>query len=156
MIFSRDNQIALAVKVHNMLARMRAGYFQPDLPRVLRLFDLAAQVEREQDDPPEVTVSASSSDHSDDSCMASSGEELDTDHRLPRPNPMDIDVGMCVVHRLSSILHGRKPLPVVDILGCGRMISRNFRPAQGRDLKGNKSIVCTGCSRYWRSWEHDS
>ena len=79
-----------------MLARMRAGYFQPDLPRVVRLFDLAAQIEREQDDPPEVTISASSSDHSDDSRMASTGEELDADHRLRRVNPMDIDVDMCV------------------------------------------------------------
>ncbi|CAK9109957.1 unnamed protein product, partial [Durusdinium trenchii] len=92
MIYSRDNQIALAVKVHNMLARMRAGYFQPDLPRVVRLFDLAAQIEREQDEPQEGTISASSSDHSDDSCMASTGEELDADPRLPRANPMDIDV----------------------------------------------------------------
>ena len=135
---------------------MRAGYFQPDLPRVVRLFDFAAQIEREQDDPPEVTISASSSDHSDDSCMASTGEELDADHRLRRVNPMDIDVDMCVVHRLSSILHVGKPPPVVDVLGCGRMISRNFGPAQGRDLKGAKSIACTGCSLYWRSWEHDS
>ena len=88
--------------------------------------------------------------------MASTGEELDADHRLPRANPMDIDVDMCVVHRLSSILHVRKPPPVVDVLGWGRMISRNFRPAEGRDLKGTKSIVCTGCSRHWRSWAHDS
>ena len=156
MIYSRDNQIALAVKVHNMLARMRAGYFQPDLPRVVRLFDLAAQIEREQDEPQEGTISASSSDHSDDSCMASTGEELDADPRLPRANPMDIDVNTCVVHRLSSILHVRKPPPVTDVLGCGRMVSRNFRPAEDRDLRGNKSIVCTGCSRFWRGWEHVS
>ena len=157
MIYSRDNQIALAVKVHNMLARMRAGLFQPDLPRVVRLFDLAAEIEREHDECHELADSESESAQSDDSCVASSGDELDgSPKHLPRMNPMDIRSDMCVVHHISSIIHVKKPEPDGDTLGCGRLVSHNFRPAEDRDLGGNKSLVCTGCSRYWHSWYRDS
>lgn len=51
LIYSRDNQIALAVKVHNMVARMRSGQFHPDLPRAARLFELVAKVERDHTCP---------------------------------------------------------------------------------------------------------
>lgn len=152
MIYSRDNQIALAVKVHNMLARMRVGQFNPDQPRAARLFELVATVAQGDQEPAEQSSSDSGAADSDDSTIESSGAELDGTCHLQRANPMEVSPAMCVVHRLSSIIHARKPPPFMDTLGCGRMVSCNFRAATPSDLQNSKSLVCAGCSRHLRSW----
>eukprot|EP00438_Fugacium_kawagutii_P019703 Skav203545 [mRNA] locus=scaffold220:180774:182793:+ [translate_table: standard] len=146
MIYPRDNQIALSVKVRNMLVRMRAGQFNPDQPRAARLLELVAAVAQEGHDPVEASSSDSGADDSDDTSIESSGAEPDNASHLPRANPMEVDPSMCVVHCRSSIIHVRKPAPSNSMVSC------NFRAAKPTDLQNSKSLVCAGCSRQLQRW----
>ena len=153
MIYSRDNQIALAVKVHNMLARIRAGLFHPDYARVERLVELVSQSGKEPESPND--SSSGPDDESDASTIAESGDELRETARMKRADPWDVDHQKCVVHRLSSIIHIMKPPPSDHILGCGRHVSGNLRPSTLEDIQSVKALVCAGCSRYMRGWQED-
>ena len=150
MIYSRDNQIALNVKVHNMLVRMKSGTFSPDQPRAARLFDLAAQVEREMDSGGRRDDSSDiDSSDSDADSMADSGDELLPKPREPmgRANASEIDPTRCWVHKLSSVIHVSK-VSQEGKLGCGRALSLNFRRSKTDELGVPASLVCAGCSAY--------
>ena len=49
LIYSRDNQIGLCRKVHDMLEKIKDGSFEPDKSRVHRLLQLTAERAREMD-----------------------------------------------------------------------------------------------------------
>ena len=96
MIYSRDNQIALCVQLHRMLQRIRSGTFHFDRPRVTRLFELAAEIEREEDPPVVSSVQASdSSDSSDDSAVAEAEEGEEPVHKMPRAEIASVAVEDC-------------------------------------------------------------
>ena len=137
MIYSRDNQIALCVKLHRMLQRIRSGTFPPDRPCVTRLFESAAEIKREEDPPVVSSVQASdSSDSSDDSEVAESEEGEEPVHKMPRAEAASMAVEDCKAHKISSIIRVTRVLEE-DRLGCGRFITANFRDATPRNLSSS-------------------
>ncbi|CAL1165498.1 unnamed protein product [Cladocopium goreaui] len=72
MIYSRDNQISLCKKLHDMFTKIRDGTFDPDATRVSRLFQLAYATMLESNGDESSSNSSSTSDAS--SVASSEGE----------------------------------------------------------------------------------
>lgn len=75
LIYSRDNQIGLCLKIHIMLEKIRQETFQPDNDRVQRLLQLTTDRAREMQEE-ESDNSSSSSDASGVASLDGEHEEL--------------------------------------------------------------------------------
>ena len=88
LFFSRDNQIGLCKKLHDMFTRIQDGLFDPDATRVSRLFQLAyaTMLENQGSDS-----SSDSSSTSDASSVASSDGEHDSIAQRPNYKRLEAD-----------------------------------------------------------------
>ena len=153
MIYSRDNQISLCKKVHNMFSKIREGTFNPDGTRVSRLFQLAFDTALELGGD----SSESSSDSEDVSSVASSGGEhrsLDQKSTYRRLEADDMEADLCLINQNSKVIH----LLVCEDekFWCGRNPSSSFKRASKEDLATPEAVVCASCSHAYRAAQRDS
>ena len=149
MIYSRDNQIGLCKKLHDMFTRIRDGLFDPDATRVSRLFQLAYSTMLEDHGDDE---SGDSSADSDVSSVAHSDGEHDSVAQRPnfkRLEADDLEVESCVINRNSKVIHmiaGED-----EKFWCGRHPSSTFRKASVEDLSATEAVICASCSQAYRA-----
>ena len=149
MIYSRDNQIGLCKKLHDMFTRIRDGLFDPDTARVSRLFQLAysTMLEDHGDDD-----SSDSSADSDASSVAHSDGEHDSVAQRPNYKRLEADnleVESCVINRNSKVIHmiaGED-----EKFWCGRHPSSTSRKASVEDLSATEAVMCASCSQAYRA-----
>ena len=143
LIYSRDNQIALCVKIYKLLAKIESGSFHPDRSRAERLFELASQVERELE-----TTEVSGDSDSDSMAESDGGHEKFGPAEEPVRLPIEeATARRCVVHNFSRVIHLRREAED-DRLGCGRLVTANYHEATDADFKCAASVVCAGCSSH--------
>ena len=148
MIYSRDNQIGLCKKLHDMFTRIR-DVFDPDATRVSRLFQLAYSTMLEDHGDDE---SGDSSADSDVSSVAHSDGEHDSVAQRPnfkRLEADDLEVESCVINRNSKVIHmiaGED-----EKFWCGRHPSSTFRKASVEDLSATEAVICASCSQAYRA-----
>eukprot|EP00435_Cladocopium_sp_Y103_P037612 s1851_g10.t1 len=148
LIYSRDNQIGLCTKLHDMFEKLREGTFDPDGNRVQRLFQLtmdrAREMQSEEDD--------SSSTSSDASSVASSdGEHVNHQQStaIRRLDACSLDRDSCYINVKSRVVH----LELVDQqkFWCGRGMSSSFQKASRENLADPEVVICANCSQAFRS-----
>ena len=153
MIYSRDNQISLCKKVHDMFSKIREGSFDPDGTRVSRLFQLAFDTALEM----EGDSAESSSDSEDVSSVASSGGEhrsLDQKSTYRRLEADDMEADLCLINQNSKVIH--LLVSEDEKFWCGRNPSSSFKRASKEDLSTPEAVVCASCSHAYRAAQRDS
>ena len=153
MIYSRDNQISLCKKVHNMFSKIREGTFNPDGTRVSRLFQLAFETALELGGD----SSESSSNSEDVSSVASSGGEhrsLDQKSTYRRLEADDMEADLCLMNQNSKVIH--LLVSEDEKVWCGRNPSSSFKRASKEDLATPEAVVCASCSHAYRAAQRDS
>ena len=153
MIYSRDNQISLCHKVHNMFSKIRDGTFNPDGTRVSRLFQLAFDTALELGGE----SSESSSDSEDVSSVASSeGEHGSLDQRSTyrRLAADDMEADLCLINQNSKVIH--LLVSEDEKFWCGRNPSSSFKRASKEELATPEAVVCASCSHAYRAAQRDS
>jgi hypothetical protein len=153
MIYSRDNQISLCKKVHDMFSKIREGSFDPDGTRVSRLFQLAFDTALEM----EGDSAESSSDSEDVSSVASSGGEhrsLDQKSTYRRLEADDMEADLCLINQNSKVIH--LLVSEDEKFWCVRNPSSSFKRASKEDLSTPEAVVCASCSHAYRAAQRDS
>ena len=148
LIYSRDNQIALCTKIHQMLEKIRNGTFDPDGNRVQRLFQLTANraMELHDDD------SSSSPTSSDASSVATSDGEHGSFHQTStfrRLNVDNIDRSHCFINPKSKVVH--MELEGREKFWCGRAFGSAFQRASKESLSDPEVVICASCSHSYRA-----
>ena len=132
MIYSRDNQIGLCKKLHDMFTRIRGGLFDPDAAHVDRLFQLAYS---EMLDNEGYDESDDSSTESDVSSVADSKGEHNSVAQRPhfkRLEACDLEVESCAINRSSKVIH--MATGEDEKFSGGRHPTSTFRKASVEDL----------------------
>ena len=144
LLYSREHQLTLVAKTHRMLQMIRSGALNPDDPRVVRLFDLAAALVPDDDSSGSDSSSMSSEASSDEKESHAMGQS-EAATRWEREDAATLSHEACRVNRHSGIIHHTNPDDEEKLL-CGRFISCNFRLAVSSDLRDSNAIVCATCS----------
>ena len=151
LIYSRDNQIGLCRKVHDMLEKIKDGSFEPDKSRVHRLLQLTAERAREMDAEDD---SDSSSESTDASSVAPSEGQHNDHERAPikRLAASDINLDLCIINMRSKVIH-------LEVEGhnkfwCGRSSTSSFRKAMRSDIGSAEAVICANCSNSCKSRSH--
>lgn len=154
MIYSRDNQIGLCRKIHQMFSRIRDGSFDPDAARNSRLFQLAFETALERDGD----SSDSSTSESDDasSVASSNGEHAVVAQKTTfrRLDADDMEADKCLVNRCSKVIHLMASED--EKFWCGRSPSASFSRATKDDLTTPEAVVCASCSHAYRASKRDA
>ena len=152
MIYSRDNQIGLRKKLHEMFNKIKDGLFDPDAARVSRLFQLAyatmLECQGADDD-------SGSEAESDASSVASSGGEHDSVAQRPnykRLEADDMEADQCLINSNSKVIHLLASED--ETFWCGRHPSASFRKATAEDLTATEAVICANCSHAYRAAGH--
>ena len=152
MIYSRDNQIGLCKKLHEMFNKIKDGLFDPDAARVSRLFQLAyatmLECQGADDD-------SGSEAESDASSVASSGGEHDSVAQRPnykRLEADDMEADQCLINSNSKVIHLLASED--ETFWCGRHPSASFRKATAEDLTATEAVICANCSHAYRAAGH--
>ncbi|CAL1153270.1 unnamed protein product, partial [Cladocopium goreaui] len=131
LIYSRDDQIGLCKKIHDMMDKIKAGTFNPDGSRVQRLLQLTMARAQELQSDDDSDTSSTSTDAS--SVASSEGEHREQEpSSFRRLDAADIDRDHCFINTRSRVVH-------LQLLGqqkfwCGRCASSSFRKASMDDL----------------------
>ena len=148
MIYSRDNQIGLCMKIKTMLDNIAGGNFNPDQPRVERLFHLTMNRAVEIHDDPD----SDQDSESDASSVASTDGEheiADNQSVAKRLRSGEVDWDKCCINIVSRIIHLKGEND--DRLRCGRVKSSNFHEVAASDLSNPEATICVNCSAIHRS-----
>ena len=148
LIYSRDNQIGLCTKIHQMLSKIRDGSFRPDDRRVQRLLQLTMERAQELHSDDETSSTSSSTDAS--SVASSDGEHQGHETgAFRRLEASDINRDHCFINVRSKVVH----LEVVATrkFWCGRSSSSSFRKATREDLDRVETVICASCSHAFRA-----
>ena len=152
LFFSRDNQIGLCKKLHDMFTRIQDGLFDPDATRVSRLFQLAyaTMLENQGSDS-----SSDLSSTSDASFVASSDGEHDSIAQRPnykRLEADDMEVELCLINNNSKVIH--LLFSEDEKFWRGRHPSASFRQAAVEDLSATEAVICANCPHAYRASGH--
>jgi len=149
MIYSRDNQIGLCKKLHEMFGKIRDGLFDPDATRVSRLFQLAyaTMLESQGDD----SDSDATTDSDASSVASSDGEHNDIAQKpgYKRLDADDLEVELCLINNNSKVIH--LLVSEDEKFWCGRHASASFRRAEVDDLSATEAVICANCSQAYRA-----
>ncbi|CAL1152867.1 unnamed protein product, partial [Cladocopium goreaui] len=148
MIYSRDNQIGLCKKLHDMFGKIRDGLFDPDATRVSRLFQLAyaTMLENRGDE----SDSDATTDSDASSVASSDGEHNDIAQKpgYKRLDADDLEVELCLINNNSKVIH--LLVSEDEKFWCGRHASASFRRAEVDDLAATEAVICANCSQAYR------
>jgi len=149
MIYSRDNQIGLCKKLHDMFGKIRDGLFDPDATRVSRLFQLAyaTMLENRGDE----SDSDATTDSDASSVASSDGEHNDIAQKpgYKRLDADDLEVELCLINNNSKVIH--LLVSEDEKFWCGRHASASFRRAEVDDLAATEAVICANCSQAYRA-----
>ena len=152
MIYSRDNQISLCKKLHDMFTNIREGTFDPDATRVSRLFQLAYATMLESNGDDSSSDSSSTSD-------ASSVVSSDAEHNVVAQRPAyqrletdEVELGLCLINSNSRVIH--MMVSEDEKFWCGRHPTASFRNATMGDLNATEAVICASCSHAYKASEN--
>lgn len=143
VVYSRDLQSSALASLEQIIAKVKAGEFDPNAPRSLRWKHIDPVVTVKSDDEPaedrlhspDAIISESHEDFTSEDACAESEPGTGTDPaNAPPPHLQNIHSG--IVHRTRSL----DP----DKFRCGSVVSRNFVIVSG-DL--SKMNLCGRCFR---------